>query len=90
LDLFPGMYLITSTFNFRILIQYTASEYDNMAPPGEMLGGVNEQGCTLSTRPSHSISFILALGERPSLTGLCSCQREQNFSSDVHILYRNR
>jgi hypothetical protein len=59
LDLFPGMYLITSAFSFRILIQCTASEYDNMAPPGEVLRGVNERGFTCSARPLHpSYSFL--------------------------------
>jgi len=33
-----------------------------------------------ATAPSEL--FILALGERPSLTRLCSCQQEQDFSSD--------
>jgi hypothetical protein len=59
LDLFPGMYLIRSAFNFCILIQCTASEHDNMAPPGEVLRGVNERGCTCSARPPHrSYSFL--------------------------------
>ena len=59
LDLFPGMYLITSAFSFCVLIQCTASEYDNMTPPGEVLGGVNEGGCALSAPPPHpSYSFL--------------------------------